>query len=80
MLKIFWKVRLPDRSWIMRSDLPVGRNQRGQAVGLGLSNDDAIEWIAGPLFIECDRGDLREGEIANSHSDLGLYFDLRVAG
>ena len=50
---------LPDRSRIVAGDLLVSGDEPGKAVSLGVSHDETVKGIAGPLLVEC--GDLGPG-------------------
>ena len=47
---------LPDCAGVVARDLFVGGDEPGEAVGFGICDDEAVEGIAGPLFVEGGSG------------------------
>jgi hypothetical protein len=52
----------------------VGGDQPGEAVGLGVGDDQAVKWIASPFLVQSRAGDDRKGKIAEAQ--IGFVVDL----
>ena len=70
---------LPDRSRIVLANGFVGGDEPGKSVSLCVSDNETVEGIAGPLFVESGASDDWKRKVAEAGSELVFDFVLNVA-